>query len=349
MATNFRDTLRPYKRAFEHILSGSPREFDPETLPWIDKPGADIDSFLKDFDTPLGYKYDLKEKLSFWRENGYVILEQAVPADWCDQLWNEFEYTLDNHKDFGLKAVVHGLNNHNDVLIKDVDRERLHGTGVRVNDYHQASIACKKMLSHRNIATFLKALFNEPVVAFQSLVFKYSSQQRAHQDFPWVTSGIASHLAAAWISLEDITLDSGPLFYYVGSHRMPKYNFGNGILYKEKESLRKPEDFETYLENKCAELGYPKEQLLLKKGDLLLWHAALVHGGMPITSTPPKTRKSLVVHYSTKTAYPTPARFGSYAPPVEYINNGISIYQHPQRPEEENILKMGESWQENIG
>jgi len=346
MASKLRDVIRPYKRVVQHWASGAPMDFDPATLPWIDRPDADIDAFLADFKVPENFNYNLKEKLEHWREKGYVILEKVIPEEWCDKLWEEFEDTLDNHKKFGLKSIVHGLNNHKDIRIADVDHERLQGTGVRINDYHQASVACKKILSHSKISTFLYAIFNEPIVAFQSLVFKYSSQQRVHQDFPWVTAEIPSHLAAAWISLEDISHDSGPLFYYTGSHKMPKFNFGNGILYKGGESLRAPEAFEDYLEKTCPKLGYPKEQLLLKKGDLLLWHAALAHGGSPITSNPPKTRKSLVVHYSTKRAYPTPIRFGSFDPPKEYINNGISIYEHPERPEEENILKTGESWQE---
>jgi hypothetical protein len=328
-------------------MNGAPKEFDPATLPWLDRPNANIDDFLKTFTLPDSYPYDLKEKLEFWRQNGYVILEKAIPTEWCDKLWEEVEYTFDHHKEFEMKALVDGVNGNKDVPICDVPAERLRGIGVRLNDYHQASVAAKKILSHSNLATFLKVLFNNDVVAFQTLVFKYSSQQGAHQDFPWVTSGIPSHLAAAWIALEDIDPDAGPLFYFPGSHKIPKFDFGNGILHKGGESLRSPDQFEKYLENKCDQLGIPKQKLILKKGDLLVWHAALAHGGCSITSNPPKTRKSLVVHYSTKQAYPTPLRFGSNEKPTEYFNNGISIYAHPIRTNEENILKMGETWDEN--
>jgi ectoine hydroxylase-related dioxygenase (phytanoyl-CoA dioxygenase family) len=36
--------------------------------------------------------------------------------------------------------------------------------------------------------------------------------------------------------------------------------------------------------------------LIAKKGDVLIWHANLVHGGAPILN-PALTRKSMVVHY----------------------------------------------------
>lgn len=342
---SFRDTLRPYKRVLQQWMGNTTNEFDQATLPWIDREGADIEAFLRTFPTPVGYKYDLNKKLTFWRENGYVILEGAIPAEWCDKLWDEIEDTIDHHEQFAMTSLVHGVNNNRDAPIRDVPKEKLRGVGARLNDYHQISVACKKLLSHSNVATFLKAVFNEPVVAFQSLVFKYGSQQGVHQDFPWVTSGIASHLAAAWIALEDITEDAGPLFYFPGSHKLKKFSFGNGILYKKGESLREPIDFERYLEKTCAEQGIQRKTLTLKKGDLLMWHAALAHGGVRITSNPPKTRKSLVVHYSTRTAYPTPLRFGSVDTPTFDEYNGIAIYHHPHRPEEENSMKAGESWQ----
>lgn len=342
----FRDKLRPYKRAIQHLMSGSQNDFERATLPWIDQPNANVDAFVEQFPVPDDFPYDLTEKLNFWRENGYVILEQAIPTEWCDKLWAEIEDTIDNHEQFRIESLVDGVNNNRNIAIRDVPKEKLREIGARLNDYHQASLTCKRVLSHKRIATFLQAIFNEPVVAFQTLVFKYGSQQGVHQDFPWVTSGIPSHLAAAWIALEDITADAGPLFYYPGSHKMKKFNFGNGILYKEGESLRSPNDFAKYIEQTCGQSDVEKDVLLLKKGDLLIWHAALAHGGLAITSQPAKTRKSLVVHYSTRRAYPTHLRFGSRETDAEYVNNGIAMYRHPQRPDEENVLRTGEDWVE---
>lgn len=346
MASSFRDKLRPYKRAVQNLVSGKPDNFHTLTLPWIDQEDVNIDAFLTSFKVPEKYPYDLKEKLEFWRTNGYVILEGAIPPAWCDKLWAEIEDSIDHHEEFGTLSQAYGVNGNKDLPMRDMPKEKLRGVGARLSDYHHVSVACKKLLSHTNVTTFLKAIFNEPIVAMQTLIFRYGSQQNVHQDFAWVTSGIASHLAAAWIALEDITEDAGPLFYYPGSHKVKKFNFGNGILYKESESLRTPDQFANHITKTCAENGIKKEVLLLKKGDLLVWHAALAHGGLPITSEPAKTRKSLVVHYTTKRAYPTSLRYNSYSEPVEYVNNDMLMYRHPDRPEEENRLKDGETWSE---
>jgi len=169
-------------------------------------------------------------------------------------------------------------------------------------------------------------------------VFKYSSQQAIHQDFPWVTSQIPSHLAAAWIPFEDVDANSGPLVYYPGSHRMPKFDFGKtGILFKRGESLMDPEkDFSNYLDKTLKQNKLEGEILLIKKGDILIWHGGLVHGGTPIKEST-KTRKSLVVHYSSVSGQ----KRHIYSPTAENTFdtiNGIRIYDNEHLKHLKNIL-----------
>ncbi len=337
-----KDQLRRVYKAAKFQLNGGKLEFDSATLPWIDRPDADIAAFVKQFPVPAGYPYDLKEKLEFWQENGYVILEQAVPPAWLDALWAEIEGLIQNNQQHHIKALVHRFNDQKETPVNEVPIEKLSGIGSRLIEYHNSSVGAKKVMTHPNIATFLKAIFNEPVAVFQSLVFKYSSQQAVHQDFPWVRSQIASHLAAAWIPLEDVHPDSGPLFYYPGSHRMPKFNFGTGILYRGDESLRRDADFAKFLEKTAAAEGLKKKTLLLKKGDILIWHAALAHGGSGITN-PEFSRKSFVCHYSTVRSYPKHRdEKGETSPTEQY--NGVSIYANPANLAEENVLAGGKDW-----
>lgn len=81
--------------------------------------------------------------------------------------------------------------------------------------------------------------------------------------FSYVTSQIPSHLAAAWIPLEDVHADAGPLYYFAGSHKIKKFKFGNGIFYNE-HSKKNPDDFAIYLDKLCAK-KLKKETLLMKK------------------------------------------------------------------------------------
>lgn len=317
-------------------------EFDAQTLPWVDQEGSDIEAFIKNYQPPFGVSYDVSEKLHFWRKNGYVILEQVISEQYLDTFWNDVEELTANPHQYKLTVRIDlpEFKPNQEREIKDFPKEALKNKYVKINDFHSLSVAGKKLMTHPAIVTFLDAIFQQQVVVMQSLTFMYGSQQPTHQDYPWVTAKIPSHLAAAWIPLEDIKIDSGPLYYYVGSHKLPKFNFGNGILSNER-STKHPLEFAAYLDKNCPEMGYSKETLLIKRGDVLIWHSALAHGGGLITN-PDQTRKSYVCHYSTQQALPF-HRAKPHETPVKQEYNGVLIYQNPYFGEQENILKQGEA------
>ncbi|CAN5389204.1 hypothetical protein BH09BAC4_BH09BAC4_11800 [soil metagenome] len=331
------------KRTFMSEQTAKPiTEFDYPTLPWIDKKDADIPAFLKQFPSAKNLPYDLEEKMNFWRENGYVILDQAIPKPWIDQLLNEVEELIDHHEKYKtLVRIDLPEYNANPVLpVKDVPKKVLNGPYIKYMDFHDNSVIGKKIMLHQNIVTFLNGVFGDKVIGMQSLLFKYGSQQATHQDFAYVVSEIPSHLAAAWIALEDVHIDSGPLYYYPGSHTIGKFNFGNGIFFNGQSTLN-PNDFANYLDETCQKAGLKKKTLLIKKGDVLLWHAALAHGGDEIRD-PALTRKSFVCHYSSDKAY----RHHRQSPEVEPTRrtiNGADVFVNPHMPDQEDIFSAGKS------
>ena len=314
------------------------REFSSNSMPWIDRPNADVETFLKTFKPRHEVSYDLKEKLENWQTNGYAILENIISEELIDKFMSDFYKLTDEPEKHKLTVRIDlpEFQPNQQRNISEFPKESLKGKYVKFNDFHNSSVAGKKLMAHPGIVTFLEAIFNQQVVAMQSLTFLYGSQQPTHQDFPWVTAKDPSHLAAAWIALEDIKIDSGPLYYYLGSHKMPKFDFGSGILYRPW-STRTPLDYADYLDKTCAELKYPKEILLIKKGDVLMWHGALAHGGSPIQN-PEQTRKSLVCHYSTYQALPF-SRISPGEEPVIQNYNGMYIYNNPLLPESEDSFK----------
>jgi ectoine hydroxylase-related dioxygenase (phytanoyl-CoA dioxygenase family) len=52
--------------------------------------------------------------------------------------------------------------------------------------------------------------------------------------------------------------------------------------------------YEAYMDALCEK--YPKKTFLAGKGDVLLWHGMLLHGGDGVRD-PALTRRSLVIHY----------------------------------------------------
>lgn len=313
-------------------------EFNRATLPWIDLKNPDIKSFVKNFKPRFPLTFNLEEKLSFWEKNGYVILENVIPESLIDAYWQDVEELITNPEKYKLTARIDlpKFKPNQERMIGDFPKEDLQGKYVKLNDFHHLSETGKNLMTHPAIVNFLEAVFQQQVVVMQSLTFMFGSQQPTHQDFPWVTAKIPSHLAAAWIPLEDIRPDSGPLYYYVGSHKLPKFNFGNGILSNER-STRDPLEFAEYLDTNCKAQGYSKETLLIKRGDALIWHSALAHGGGLITN-PDSTRKSYVCHYSTQKALPF-HRFKPQESPVVQNYHGVDIYKHPEFGDQENILK----------
>lgn len=335
--------LSKLKSVAKRTLSPAPKpvtEFEYASLPWIDRQDADIEGFLRQYKKADGLPYDLAEKMHFWRKNGYVILEQAIPTAWLDQLWSEVEELIDHHEKYKtLVRVDRPEYSAKPVLpVSDVPKEVLDGPYIKFMDFHDNSVIGKKIMLHRNIVTFLEAVFGDKVIAMQSLLFKYGSQQATHQDFAYVVSEIPSHLAASWIALEDVHIDSGPLVYYPGSHTVGKFNFGNGIFFNG-ESTHDPNDFANYLDKTCQAAGLEKKTLLIKKGDVLLWHAALAHGGDEIRNKN-LTRKSFVSHYSSDKAYQHHRQLPT-ADPIRRTMNGADVFANPLMPDQEDIFDAG--------
>ncbi|GAB3784884.1 hypothetical protein GCM10028818_45530 [Spirosoma horti] len=317
-------------------------EFPYDSLPWIDKSNADIDAFVKQFPAANDLPYDLSEKLTFWRDNGYVILGQAIPTEWLDQLWREVEELIEHHEKYQTQVRIDLPEYQANPVqpVNSVPKSVLNGPFLKFNDFHDNSVIGKKIMLHKNIVTFLEAVFDDKVIGMQSLLFKYGSQQPTHQDFAYVVSEIPSHLAAAWIALEDVHIDSGPLSYYPGSHKIDKFNFGNGIFFNGKSTLN-PNDFARYLDAACASAGLEKKTLLIKKGEVLIWHAALAHGGEEIRN-PAQTRKSYVCHYSSDKAYKH-HRQSPNTEPIRRTINGADVFVNPTMPDQEDIFDRGKT------
>lgn len=197
--------------------------------------------------------------------------------------------------------------------------------GIRMLDVYYHFASARRLLLHDEIGRFLWILFNHPPLLFQSLSFPVGSEQGMHQDTAYVVTDSPRELAASWIALEDIKPGSGELQFYVGSHRMPEFHFGNGRKHYIP-GLDSPDEHDRYLEFINANVRAMSLELRpfhAKKGDLLIWHADLVHGGAPITRRD-QSRKSLVGHYCPADVSPN---FFSYLPETAELRpEGVGFY-----------------------
>lgn len=276
-----------------------------------------------------------ESRLRFFREHGYLILERAVPHVLIDKVledvesaWHDLPPVSVLNRDLSVP-----------VLMKEMAQiQGFRNSSVRYLDFHNTSDAAAEIMMLPEVLKFAELCFGESIAAMQTLLFENGTQQRSHQDFAYVHSLRPSCLMGAWVALEDVRPDAGPLFYWDRSHRaVPKYVFADGSVLAEGNGQH-VRDFEAYLENTCRELGLERLVFAPKKGDLLIWHSALVHGGMP-RKNPALTRKSIVSHYTTQKAYPYDRRRPN-DPAIRCERNGGLYYglAHPEHIEARYVL-----------
>lgn len=156
----------------------------------------------------------------------------------------------------------------------------------------------KNIGSDKKLLEFLSVLLDGKAKLFQSINFINGSQQKTHSDSIHMTTFPLGGLLGVWIALEDVDENNGALHYIPGSHKLPYFlnsdydNEGTALKIGKKSYKA----YEEFLENKVKELGLKKEIFKAKKGDMLIWHANILHGGEPHTDKN-RTRKSLVYHF----------------------------------------------------
>jgi phytanoyl-CoA hydroxylase len=308
-------------------------DFDEAMLPWIDRRDADVDRYVRSL---ARAEPGLRERLETWRDHGFVVLEQAIDHPLIDAYLADLDELFAHHRQFS--ATV-GHPERGTLSIADLTDEEVHDRHLRLINFHNPSLAAKKLALALPIVQFLAHVFREPVVAMQSLTFRYGTEQHMHQDYAYVVSGNPSHLAAAWIALEDIHPDAGPLGYYPGSHRIAKFDWGNGLFYDEKDSTRHGGEFQDHILGECRRRGLTIATFLPRKGDAFIWHGALAHGGTPRYDRS-RTRLSFVAHYSSVPAYPRSPHDMQHEP-ARFEMNGAVLYLDPTKPESENVFRHG--------
>jgi len=114
------------------------------------------------------------------------------------------------------------------------------------------------------------------------------------------------YLTAAWIAFEDIHPDSGPLEYYPGSHRLP-YVFSKDVGITERDFKQNgytsyQAKYEPYVRELIARHGLEPEHFHARKGDVLIWHANLIHGGSARRDLR-LSRRAVVCHFFVKGSF----------------------------------------------
>jgi ectoine hydroxylase len=270
-----RELYRRYglrKSIFGSIGSQDFKERSPH-VPWLDQPGAK-DKLLKDPQFPKFPVAWQKELLRFVND-GYMILQGFYTEESVARLNADIDRLLaERQLDFNY-------------------------TGRKIMEsYRHSEVVDKEFFRQPDLLNLLSFIMGRKILPFHTINFMEGSEQRPHSDSIHMSTEPQGYLIAAWTALEAIGPDNGPLAFYPGSHRLPylscnDYPSGNTRWAIGEESNRRYED---KIEEILAANSFERKEFHAQPGDVLIWHANLIHGGSPILR-PGTTRRSMAAHY----------------------------------------------------
>ena len=242
-------------------------------LPWVDSP------FFEQIFNQLNLDNYTREIVKQFAEQGYVIID-----------------------DLGIENISEIV----DRIVKDLtpiygEKGKVKSAWIyndRIQDAWTFNQDVKKIATAPHIINLLKILYQREPIPFQTLNFRFGTEQSTHSDSIHFSSVPARFMCGVWVALEDIDANNGPLHYYPGSHKLPIFDLNDlGITGSYQN---KPYDiypvYEEFLRSLIEDNGLKKVELYVKKGQALIWAANLLHGGSKVLDKN-RTRYSQVTHY----------------------------------------------------
>jgi|688.fasta_scaffold467167_2 ectoine hydroxylase-related dioxygenase (phytanoyl-CoA dioxygenase family) len=221
-----------------------------------------------------------QEKLTFF-EKGYIIFN--INDDLLVDKVNSDIDALFQSGDYKTNSTIYSYNHY-----------------PRIVESYKFSFHCKSLALHHSILDRLSFFYSLHPVAFSTINFLHSTQQPLHSDYAHFGTLPHRMLVGAWVALEDINPDAGPLQVVPFSHNLKLFDFYdiNGHTPKSLHEVKSNySSYEQYVEDIVIKERLTPITPTLKKGDCVLWEANLLHGS-PICVDPSLTRRSQVTHWT---------------------------------------------------
>jgi len=257
-------------------------------LPWLDRPDAftQIEQKLKSGALTL----EEAEQCRHWATKGYITLSRFIDDRLLDEVWDAYESSIRSGRI---------------VLQPEKAGESDPYPGRFLNPHKKLGAFCE-ILKHPRLLRWLRVLLDRESKPLQTIASHKGSQQSPHSDSIHMTTYPLGYLTAAWIAFEDIHPDSGPLVYYPGSQRLP-YTFSKDVGISEADFKREgyaayQANYEPHVKQLIEKHDLEPHYFHAKKGDVLIWHANLLHGGSPRHDLS-RSRRAMVCHYFAKGSF----------------------------------------------
>lgn len=169
---------------------------EPGARPWLDLPGAEAEIARRVEAGELSPERG--EMLRNWREQGWLVLDIQLEDELLDPHRLEMDALVDRHRS------------------EPVDTWK-----VKLQNMYVDSEAARTLMREPRLLEWVDLILGRRCQPYQTLSLPVGSQIGPHSDQILMTTYPEGHMVAAWIALEDIEPDSGPLMLWTGSHKLP--------------------------------------------------------------------------------------------------------------------------------
>jgi hypothetical protein len=255
---------------FEDACDSSMYPYENEDIrPWFDKPDAD-NYITKLLNNNSINEYESK-CLKQFVEDGYMVLEGLIDED-----------------------LISSVNKEIDEAIEHKYQDYTKGSSQRIEHLHFHYPNINKLFMDQRYRRIIDLIFGVRARPCQTLTFINGSQQPPHQDLIYLTPFPAGYMCGTWIALQDVVENSGELIVYPKSHRDKRIYLRDTGCEKITENSDK---FNSIIYPIWTEVAkkYKPYVYRPKKGDTLIWHENLLHGGSKRINESLE-RRSIVIH-----------------------------------------------------
>ncbi|HEU5089101.1 MAG TPA: phytanoyl-CoA dioxygenase family protein, partial [Roseiflexaceae bacterium] len=221
------------------------------------------------------------DAVAFYRENGFLVIEDALTGDEIDTLNAEAAHICRGERG-AVRGILPAEPDETDI---DVMRRYL-----CIHFPHKISQLMYDELSHPSIVDVLTQVIGPNVKCMQSMLFIKASGkpgQAWHQDEFFIPTRDRS-LTGAWLAMDDATVQNGCLWVVPGSHK-------HGIIWPQ----RKHDDRRFDCAGEAIYFPYSDDDAVpveVKRGSMVFFNGYLLHRSLP-NYAPDGFRRSLVNHY----------------------------------------------------